>query len=448
MTLLVALVGALGLGAGPASAGPPKGFAVQTLVSGLEDPVEAAWAPDGRVFIIEKAGVVKVLQAGKLREFADLRARVNNIDDRGLLGLALDPHFGRNGWIYLAYTKELRPDDPDQDTPVHPAGGTVIRLRSSRADPGLADLSSIHTVLDGLPTPGAWHSVGDLAFDQEGNLIVGMGDGSPYFPKDIGPTKSGEVSALDALDLDSPNGKLLRVDPETGHGVRGNPYYDAAHPDRVRSKVIADGLRNPFRFSVDPGNGDIWIGDPGSSDWEELDFLPSDADAAQRNFGWPCYEGGPDGLLEQSAMVNVPACIRGFYSRSDPPAEAPVYAYHFTGSAIIGGPVYEGDAYPGRYRGRVFFADLVHDIFFTYHDGKTERFGTPGGWGTAVNLVQTPRGNIAYVAFGTGQLRVIRSLNPPTGGRSGWWWVLLAGVVVAGAGAALVVGRRARSRAG
>src|SRR5207244_9188271 len=107
----------------------------------------------------------------------------------------------------------LRPDDPDQLKPLHPAGGTVIRLRSS-TDPGLADLSSIHTVLDGLPTPGAWHSVGDLAFDADGNLLVGMGDGSPHFPHDIGPTPGGE-SALDAVDLNSPNGKLLRVDPAT-----------------------------------------------------------------------------------------------------------------------------------------------------------------------------------------------------------------------------------------
>jgi glucose/arabinose dehydrogenase len=181
--------------------------------------------------------------------------------------------------------------------------------------------------LDDLPTPGAWHSIGDLGFDGQGRLLVGMGDGSPYWPKDVGPSRRGQT-ALVALDLDSPNGKLLRVDPATGHGVPDNPFYVRDQPDSVRSKVLAYGLRNPFRFHVDADSGDIWIGDPGSYMWEELDRVPKtwSAGRGDLNFGWPCYEGGNGDLVKQSAMVTVPACERRFYSQAHPRVAAPDYA--------------------------------------------------------------------------------------------------------------------------
>jgi len=429
------ILGGLALGTPSALAQPPKGFVTQTLVRGLTDPTAFAFAPGGRIFIAEKAGVVRVVDHGRLETFADLRGEINNFDDRGLLGLALDPKFAQNGWVYVGFTKELRPADPDK---LHPAGGAVIRIRAVHANPDVGDLSSQQTILDDLPTPGAWHSVGGLAFDRQGRLIVGMGDGSPYFPRDIGPTKRGET-ALDALDLDSPNGKILRVDRATGRGVPDNPFYIAGHPNAVRSKILAYGLRNPFRFSVDRRTGDIWIGDPGSSLWEELDEVPARWSNPRRelDFGWPCYEGGSGHLIPQPAMVSVPECKQRFYSSSHPPAAAPVHAYHFNGSAIIGGPVYDGNTYPKSYRGKVFFADVIHDVFFTFERGHASMFGTPGGADTPVDIAMTPGGNIAYAAFGAGQLRVIlnvRASDP--GGRSA---ALIAGFVGLGALVALAL---------
>jgi glucose/arabinose dehydrogenase len=426
------LVLAIGLGAGPSRAGLPVGFVARTVAHGLDDPTSFAYARDGRVFVTEKAGVLKVLVGGRLDEFADLRDRINNVDDRGLLAVALDPDYGKNGWIYLAYTRELRPDDPDK---VHPAGGEVIRLRASAADPNRADLSSIQVILTGLPTPGAWHSVG--AFDKQGRLLVGMGDGSPYYPGGLGPDKRG-LTSLVAQDLDSPNGKILRVDRATGRGVDDNPFYDPAKQDSVRSKVLAYGLRNPFRLSVDPGSGDIWVGDPGSSDWEELDRVPDQWSSPEElNFGWPCYEGGRLRSLPQSAMVTVGYCKQHFYSQKEPAVATPAYAYHFNGAAIIGGPVY---------RGSVLFADFVHDRFFAYRDGKVTSFGAPGGWNQVVDIGLTPRGNIAVLAFSTGVLRVIRDTRPPkTTGLSAWSRAAaaLAGSALLAAAAAAV---RRRSR--
>jgi glucose/arabinose dehydrogenase len=431
--VLGGLVLAVGHGAGVARAGLPAGFVSRTVAQGLEAPTSFAYAPDGRVFIAEKAGVLKVLARGRLEEFADLRDRINNVDDRGLLAVALDPDYADNGWIYLAYTRELRPDDPDK---VHPAGGEVIRLRASPSDPNRADLSSIHVILTGLPTPGAWHSVGGIAFDKHGRLLVGMGDGSPYYPGGLGPDKRG-LTSLVAQDLDSPNGKILRIDRVTGRGVGDNPFYDPAKPDSVRSKVLAFGLRNPFRMSVDPDSGDIWVGDPGSSDWEELDRVPDHWSSPQElNFGWPCYEGGRLRSIPQSAMVTVGYCKRHFYSQKEPAVATPAYAYHFNGAAIIGGPVY---------RGSVLFADFVHDRFFAYRDGKVTPFGAPGGWNQAVDIGLTPRGNIAVLAFSTGVLRVIRDTTPPEATGLSPWWIAAAALggaaLLAAAAAAL---RRAR----
>lgn len=444
----VLAVGSLVAAAASAKSPAPSEFRIRTLVRNLENPTSFAFAPDGRIFILEKAGVVKVFDHGRLAEFADLRDAINNVDDRGLLGIALDPNFGSNGWIYLAYTAELDRRHPDSLKPLRPASGSVIRLRARRDNPDLADLHSEETLLQHLPTPGAWHSIGDIAFDPKGRLIVGMGDGSPYWPHDLNPATGGD-SALDAQDLDSPNGKLLRVDRNTGRGVPDNPFYVSAKPDAVRSKVLAFGLRNPFRFSIDSRSGDVWIGDPGSDAWEELDRVPADwsRDSAARelDFGWPCYEGGPNRkLLRQSAMINVAACRRRFYQRASPAAVAPEYAYHMNGSAIIAGPVLYGAAVPKQLRGGVLFGDFVHSNVLVYRDGAVTALGRPSWWQSPVGFGIAPNGAIAWVTFFTGQLREAIYRPPPSDSADGSWiWAAAGGIGgVAVLGLAIVAIRR------
>jgi glucose/arabinose dehydrogenase len=415
-----------------AVAGPPEGYVRAIVANGFEVPTAFAYAPDGRIFVIEKAGVVKVVRNGRVEEFADLRDEVNGVDDRGLLGLALDPEFAENGWIYLAFTKELRPDDPDKR---HPAGGAVVRVGPT---PGVR-----RTILEDLPTPGVWHSVGDLDFDADGRLLVGMGDGSPYWPGSINSSPLGRT-ALRALDLDSANGKVLRVDPATGLGVPDNPFYDAARPDAIRSKVLAYGLRNPFRFVLDRDVGDLWIADPGSSLWEELNRLPDgfSVERGEANFGWPCYEGGGSGRsLRQPDMRDVPQC-RKLYRQSSPPVAAPEVSYHLTGAAIIGGAFYRGKGYPVSENGALFLADVVHDTVFTFEDGTLSTFGTRGGWGLPVDIGASDRGNVAYLAITTGELWEL--VYQGDGGAGVWPWLAIGALAALALAGVAVASRRAR----
>ena len=431
VSLAAAVVAAVAL-APAAVAGPPEGYVRAMVAKGFDVPTAFAYAPDGSIFVVEKAGRVKVFRNGRVEQLADLRHEVNSIADRGLLGLALDPEFAENGWIYLAFTKELRPDDPDKN---HPAGGTVLRIGRT---PGAR-----RTILDDLPSTGAWHSVGDLDFDADGRLLVGMGDGSPYWPKGIGSSPLGRT-ALRTLDLDSANGKLLRVDPATGLGAPDNPFYDAARPGAIRSKVLAYGLRNPFRFVVDRDLGDLWIADPGSSLWEELNRLPREfsVEGGEANFGWPCYEGGGAGRsIPQPDMRDVPEC-RQLYRQSSQAVAAPEVSYHFTGGAIIGGAVYRGKTYPVRQNGALFLADFVHDTVFTFQDGELATFGTPGGWALPVDIGTSDRGNIAYLAVNTGELREL--VYHGDGGAGVWPWLAIGALAALAFTGVLVASRRER----
>ncbi|MGD9695360.1 MAG: sorbosone dehydrogenase family protein [Thermoleophilia bacterium] len=403
--------------ASTASADPPAGFEVRTLVGDLTGPTAFAYAPDGRIFIAERAGLVKVWDGRQSSTFIDLRPDVNDFGERGLLGIALDPGFATNGWVYLGFVKE---PDPSQPNGSDPTENTVIRVRASASDPNAADPASRETVLDDLPQTGPWHAVGQLAFDGQGSLLVGLGDGSCYDPGLV------NTCGFDVFDLDSPVGKVLRLDPETGDGDPRNPYFDAAAPASNRSRVLARGFRNPYRFSVDGPTGDIWVGDVGNGAFEEIDRIPATWTDPDRelNFGWPCYEGPLKQPAYSSNPISSGTCA-GLY----PPAEggtgigaaAPAYAWPHTGGgeAVVAGPVYRGGAYPSAYAGRLFFANFVKDEFFTRTpDGTVTPFGTSGGFGQATDIQEGPGGSIVYADIASGAIKEIVNVsagNPPGG---------------------------------
>ena len=400
-----------------ASAGPPAGFSLETVASGLEQPTAFAHAPDGRIFVAEKPGRVRIVSGGTVvATFIDLRAQTNSHLDRGLIGLALDPDFARNRRVYLAFTEELRPDDPDR---AHAAGGRLIRVAASAANLNLADAATRTDLVTGFESQGETHSVGGLRFDPQGRLLMTMGDGSDHLTVD--------PRALRSYDLDHPNGKLLRVDPETGNGVPGNPYYDPLRPGAHRSRVLARGLRNPFRFQVDPATGRIYIGDVGWSTWEEINLVePTSADPdVERNFGWPCYEGGAMSSggfasVQQNGYNFLSACA-DLFPPSDSPvagtgrgARAPLYAYRHTpgvietDAAVVAGPVYPGGSYGAAFAGRLFFGDYARDSLSTRApDGTVRPFGSPGGYGGPVDIGLGPGGDLFYAAIGLGEIRRI-----------------------------------------
>lgn len=413
-------------GAGTASAGPPPPFALRTVVSGLEAPTSFAYAPDGWIYVTEKGGLVKVVHDGRTHVFMDLRDRVNDVSDRGLLSLALDPAFEANRRLYLLFTHELHPGNPDEHTP---AAGELIRVEVSEGDPPRPKPGSEKVLLSDFKNKGDWHSVAGMAFDWRGRLIVGFGDGHMYYPADLGP------EALVAQDLDELNGKIVRLDPETGAGVPENPFFDAAHPHSVRSRIVAYGVREPFRVRVDAVRKRIYFGDVGSEHWEEIDVIPPSVDdpALDLNFGWPCYEGGPGAPYRLQTFKHSSTCEE-LFSRKHHGAVLPLFSYpRGGGAAIVLGPQYRSGPYPDSYDGRFFVGDYSKNSVLTYADGASAAdFGEPNGWGNPVDLELTPSGTIAYAAIGDGR---IVEITYDTGSETGRAIVL----AIAGATAILVL---------
>ena len=412
--ILAALAALFGLAVPTAMAGPPAGFTTVTLATGLDQPVAHAYSPDGRLFIAEKAGRIFVQPAveGSARTlFLDLRTRVNAYGERGLTGLALDPNFATTGRLYLLYTREPDPQTPDGASP---STAEIARVTTSIADVNLADPATLVVVAEGSVVDNCCHAVGALRFDGQGRLLASFGDANTLTYR--------------AQSIDEPAGKILRIDPTTGYGVPGNPYYDALHPATVRSRVLARGLRNPFRFQPDPVTGDVWVGDVGQSAWEELDRIPAVAatPAVELNFGWPCYEGGngiplvyPGALAEQPTLNACQATFTPAEGGSGLGSAPSHVAYSHDdlpdGAAIVGGPVYRGLLYPAGYRGTVFVADYAVDRFQYLVPGMgLVDFGTDSGWGNPVDIIAAPSGNpaapagnLSYAAIGTGEIRQI-----------------------------------------
>jgi glucose/arabinose dehydrogenase/ribosomal protein L24E len=437
--LVVALVGSVGAGAGSRVAGaalvrpaltgvvPPTGFAVSTVLANVDlgpggSATAFAYASDGRIFVARKTGILDVWDQGVQHVYVDIRSEVNAYQSRGLIGLALDPNFSVNGRVYLLFTQELDPQNPGGPGP---AGGQVISLTNLAGQPDVADPASRITLMTGYNSFATLHSVAGLRFGIDGSLFVGLGDGNG--------NEVGTGLSLTAQDLNELNGKILRIDPTTGFGVPSNPFYDAAQPDSVRSRVFAYGFRNPFRFSVDPTNGTLYVGDVGWATWEMFQVFPLSTSnpGVQRNAGWPCYEGGDGVSLVQpdyaSSPVTGPTCHKLYtpaQGGTGPGALPPLYAYLHSapggqnGSAIVGGPRYLGTSnYPSSYIGKMFIGDYARSRIQTLDlsTGVATDFGTAGTWGFPVDMQIAPDGNVAFLAFVPGELDEITygANNPP-----------------------------------
>jgi glucose/arabinose dehydrogenase len=378
-------------------------FAVDTVVSLPPfTPVGIRFAPDGRMFVWQKSGIVRIYKDGALlpTPFLDISDHVNNDHDRGMLGLALDPAFDANGYLYLSYVYEGGGNPNDTG----PKTGRVTRVRADPANPDQM-LSGSETVLLGtIATPPCSsspagsdcigfdsdsHSAGTLRFATDGTLFISLGDGAGYTQAD--------PLALRAQSLDSLNGKILRINPD-GSAPPDNPFYDGTSSNR--SKVYSYGLRNPFRFALEPTSGEPVMGDVGWSSFEEVDF------GRGKNFGWPCYEGE----VQRSEYAAISQLCEAM------PASAVTfgaYTYdHAVGQTVIGGVVYDALIYPAAYQGRYFFADYSADwLYYGQLDASgvlqnVQLFGT--SMGGLVDLELGPDGSLYYAAFNVGEVRRIR----------------------------------------
>ncbi|MBK9335586.1 MAG: PQQ-dependent sugar dehydrogenase [Lewinellaceae bacterium] len=295
----------------------PPGFVETALAAGL-DPTAMAQAPDGRIFITEKYGAVRIVENGTLLPDPFLLLPVDNHNERGLSGIAFHPDFAQNGYVYLYYT-------------VPSAGHN--RLIRVRAQGNFAVPGSEEVLLETDPMAGSIHNAGAMAFGPDGNLYLAVGEGAD------GPK---------APSLNSLLGKVLRLHAD-GTIPQDNPFYQQA--TGVYRAIYATGLRNPFSLAIQPGTGRIFAGDVGSNFFEEInDILPG------ADYGWNLLEGN---------RSNQP---------TPPNYRNPLYAYpHTFGCAVVGGAFYNPPVapFPANYTGKFFFGD--------YCTGKIHRLNPATG---------------------------------------------------------------------
>jgi glucose/arabinose dehydrogenase len=284
---------------------------LQPLVGALKEPVGIANAGDGsgRLFILEKAGRIRIVQDGKLAPvpFLDITNQVRSSgSEQGLLGLAFHPDYARNGLFFVNY--------------INRQGNTVIARFKVGADPAQADPASEAVVLT-IDQPAANHNGGDLVFGPDGYLYIGTGDGGREGDP-FGNGQNGQTLL----------GKILRLDVDGGQPYavpRDNPFLS---DPGVRPEIWAIGLRNPWRHSFDRLTGDLYIADVGQDTYEEIDFQPA-GDRGGENYGWSIMEGMH--------------CYPESRSCDQKGLTLPVFEYdHSQGCSITGGYVYRGQEFP------------------------------------------------------------------------------------------------------
>jgi glucose/arabinose dehydrogenase/PKD repeat protein len=391
-------------GAAPALAATlPPGFTEEVAASGFTSPAAFAFLPDGRVLVAEHAGIVKVVKNGAVLStpFLDIRTRVTGNDSRGLVGMAVDPEFATNGYVYLLYAYEY--------DPTRPTGPQTARLVRFTASGDTASESSEVVLVgktvgvscndfpagtDCIPADKN-HMGGSIKFATDGTIFFSTGDGADW--------STVNDNALRAQDLDSLAGKLLHVD-RNGAGLPANPFWNG-DASANRSKVWAYGLRNPFRMTLRPGSDVPYIADVGWEKWEEVDV-----GVAGSNFGWPCYEGTGRTSYEPKAICQA------LYGGGPSAVRAPLHAYAHSGSgaSITGGTFYSGTSFPAQYRGAYFYGDYARNwIRFLRVDandvlvaGSDTGFAT--GTDSPVQIEMGPDGSLYYLSIDAGRLLRIR----------------------------------------
>lgn len=326
--LLPALLLTLVLGLPAAQAGPPPVLTLSNYAEGFTAPTAIAHAGDERLFIVEQAGVIRIINGdGSIVDtpFLDISDRVSSGGERGLLGLAFHPDYAQNGHFFVNYT--YRPTESTLRT-------RIARFTVQTDTPNQADPISELTILE-IDQPYDNHNGGQLKFGpQDGQLYIGLGDGG-----------SANDPGNYAQNPDSLLGKMLRLDVDNSSQAEpytipvDNPFV--ADPN-TRDEIWALGLRNPWRFTFDRQTGDLFIADVGQNAWEEVNFQPA-ASSGGENYGWRCYEGNAEAVATNCGP------LASF--------TAPIHTYsHIEGISVTGGYVYRGSAYP-YLQGTYLFAD-------------------------------------------------------------------------------------------
>ena len=329
----------------------PSGFSETLIASGIAGPTAMAFAPDGRLFVCEQGGALRVIKNGALLATPFVTLTVNSAGERGLLGIAFDPAFATNNFVYVYYT----------------ATSPAIHNRVSRftangdtAAPGsevvILDLNNLSSATN--------HNGGAIHFGPDGKLFIAVGE---------------NANGTNSQTLGNLLGKVLRINAD-GTIPSDNPFFNTATENN--RAIWALGLRNPFTFDFQPGSGRLFINDVGQNTWEEIND-----GIAGSNYGWPDTEG----------------------STNDPRFRSPLFAYTHgssatTGCAIAGGAFYNPPVqqFPSAFVGDYFFADLCSGWIRRFHpvSGTAEGFAT--GISSPVDLKVSSDGSLYYLARGSG----------------------------------------------
>ncbi len=340
-----------------------------SYATGFTHPVDIQHANDDRLFIVERAGYIKIIDGTGTTlstPFLDIDALVHSFGGQGeigLLGLAFHPDYANNGYFYVHYTN-------NNDN------SNISRFSVSATNPNEADVAS-ELILMTISQPYLNHNGGCLKFGPDGYLYIGMGDGGS-----AGDPQNNSQNTMSML------GKMLRIDVDNGSPYAipaDNPFV--GDPD-VLDEIWAIGLRNPWRFSFDQLTGDLWIGDVGQGAREEIDMQLASS-AGGENYGWRCYEG--------NNTYNTSGC--------GPASDyiAPVEEYNHSGGScsVTGGYVYRGSEYPILY-GTYIYADYCSARFWTL---------TPDGLGGYTNNLSNTYSGFDISSFGEdaqGELYIAR----------------------------------------
>ena len=341
-----------GLASAPAAvASPPANFQTSLVVGdGLNGPSGFEIAPDGRIFILERAGKIKIVKNGQLlpTPFADLPSE--DTGDRGLIGIAFDPNYGlSNHYVYFYYTG-------------HDLLNHLVRF--SAADDVAAD-GPFELFRTSSPSQ-LLHVGGSIRFGPDGKLYFAVGDNG------YGPN---------AQDLSNPHGKILRINPD-GSIPSDNPF--AGQPGKLGA-IWAYGFRNPWRFQFDSATGELFGGDVGDFSQEEVNHIVKGG-----NYGWPIHEG---------------VCASNCGDYIDP-----IYAYAHNGdsSAVTGGPVYRANMFPSEYQGDLFFGDYARGFIkhanLDSNGDVTSVQDFDDQAGSVVDLKVAPDGSLYYITYYPGAL--------------------------------------------
>lgn len=357
---------------------------IELYANGFSNPVGIKHANDNRLFIVEKAGVIKIIESQQnvnTTPFLDINSLVSNSGgERGLLGLAFHPNYSSNGFFFVNY--------------INNAGNTVIsRFVTNPPDSDTADPNS-EVILMTINQPYSNHNGGDIAFGEEGYLYIATGDGG-----------SGSDPENRSQDLTTLLGKLLRINVNNS-GTNPNYAIPADNPfvsnSNALDEIWAYGLRNPWRFSFDRTNNDLWIADVGQFEIEEINKVSTTESGI--NYGWRCYEGNSpfntDNCPSSSTMV------------------FPVSQYTHSSSgefkcSITGGYNYQGSQFP-EFVDTYFFADYCSDEIGTLifeNNAWTMAFTTPfnnKGW---TSFGEDNIGELYIAAASTGEIFRIIDTN-------------------------------------